>query len=62
MKKRELNLKLHSSKSTTDNETDHNNDDTTEQQMLPCYICRKLYHSGKVNYYIIVSVYECRSA
>ena len=45
MKKLEINMKLHP---TTDSET-HGNGDSPDQQMLPCYICGKLYHSGEVN-------------
>jgi len=51
MKKQDLSMRLHSNQSKTDDNT-HKIDakyDSTKQHVLPCYICGKLYHSGKVN-------------
>ena len=50
MKKRSLSMRLHSRNSRVDDETHEldTKDDSAEPQMLPCYICGKVYHSGKV--------------
>lgn len=52
MKKQGLSMRMHSSNSKADTETHKldDKDDSTEQQVLPCYICGKLYHSGKVKF------------
>ena len=50
MKKRSLSMRLDSRSSTADSETHKldTKDDSAEPLMLPCYICGKVYHSGKV--------------